>query len=57
MEQSFLLLKSARHFLTPKRRRKAELIGLGLRAVVFPAWARSRSWVGQRFMTRLMTLS
>ena len=55
---------SREHFLITKRG-EAELIGLGARSVVFPAWARSSSFVGQSFrplpmmlfMALLMTLS
>jgi len=64
LEQSFFLLKGAQQFLTPNRG-KAELIEWGPRLAVFPAWARSNTWVGQRlgprpmmmFMALFMTLS
>src|SRR5216683_7601510 len=52
---SHVCRKEKEHFLTPTRG-KAELIGWGPRSAVFPAWARSHTWVGQRLGPRPMLL-
>ncbi len=55
LHYSHVCRKEKEHFLTPTRG-KAELIGWGPRSAVFPAWARSHTWVGQRLGPRPMLL-